>query len=225
MVQFDSYESLVAALREEATKRRHGQKVLAWTLGGGIGLLLALYVAVYFVKGRWPDDPLTGVGSIVVFLGAAMAFSTRHKQALAAAAERADPRLAGFLLEAAFSDERDVRGPAEEALKRALPLLTPEHADEVSPHDRGLLLRTLSTKRPTALVQGALDAVQSLCGAESVPALEAFGAKASGAWAHWDPLADKASTVLGTVRLARAREIIEASPPNQDNQVELRARN
>lgn len=220
MAQFETYESLIAVLREEATKRRQGQKVLAWTLGGGIGLLLALYLAVFFVKGRWPDDPLTGVGSIVVFLGAAMAFSTRHKQALAAAAERADPRLAGFLLEAAFSDERDVREPAEEALKKALPLLTPEHADEIAPHHRTLLLRTLSTQRTPALVQGALDAVQSLCGAESVPALEAFAARARGCGPHWEPLADKASMVLGTVRLARAREIIEASLPTTEEHVQ-----
>lgn len=220
MAQFETYESLVAVLREEAAKRRQGQKVLAWSLGGGLGLLLALYVAVYFIKGRWPEDPFTGLSSLLVFVGAATAFSARHKQALAVAAERADPRLAGFLLEAAFSDERDLRGPAEDGLKRALPLLTPEHADEIAPHHRTLLLRTLSTQRPTALVQGALDAVQSLCGAESVPALEAFIAKASAAGPHWEPLADKARLVLGTVRLARAREIIEASLPAREERVQ-----
>jgi hypothetical protein len=214
-LQVKSADELLAVLREESAKRRQSNQVLAWTLGGGLVLLFVLYLAVFLIKGRLPDDPLTSFGPMLVFFGAAAGVTTRHRKALELAASEGDPRLAGYLLEALHVPEAGVRGIAVAPLTKMLAALRPEDAEEFLPHHRALLLRTLDRRQPPDLVRAALLATRAVCGSEAVPAIERLiqsGQDNGGA-----PWLDLALATVGEIRFERAREIIQASSTERED--------
>lgn len=204
----ETAEEALSVLIEENRKRRYNRKVLAWTFGGGFALLIGLHLILWLVKGKAPDD-IASMASMMGLIGAAAAFTPRHKAALRAAERFEDPRLVGFLLEARHTaDAKDTLEACEAGLMRSLPKL--EDPEMLDPYQRNLLYRLLNAKKSPALVELGLEAAVRTAGSEAIPALERFRTEAEKSEnGEMRRLGARALQILPDLRIRKARAIIE----------------
>jgi hypothetical protein len=213
-------EELLQILAAENETRRRNRKLLFSCLVGGAALLIGLQLISWLIKGKAPDD-FGSVLSLAALIGAGMSFTGRHQAALRSAQRMADPRLAGFLVEAyATNGEKPIEQAAREGLLRSLPML--DDPEMLDPYQRGLLYKIPGPRADKELTSAALGAIGRVAGPEAIPYLERFRAQTEG---NKDPerrrLADLALQILPDVRIRAARAIIERRA--QESRAEIKS--
>jgi hypothetical protein len=188
--------------------------VFRWIALGSGALLTLLKLYGHFVKGLPLEfDYLT---TVILLLLVAGSWPTSLQRAFVAAAELRDPRLSGYLLEAYFSDESQVKAAASRALDVSLGRVKPEHADHFAPHQLGLLHHYLKSAKTVGTARVALKALRNVAGAETAPVLREFSERTTTAKdPHWQALATEALMVSGEIQIKAARKLMLGETASQ----------
>ncbi|MCW5939573.1 MAG: hypothetical protein KF884_01400 [Fimbriimonadaceae bacterium] len=202
-----TYGEVMEALRSERAKHEESVRVVRGiAIGAGV-LLIGLKLYGHFAKGLPLEfDSLTTV-MLLLLLGGAWAPGLRR--ASLAAAELRDPRLAGHLLEAYYSDESQVKAAASQALDGALDRVTADHSEHFTPLQLGLLHRYLKSAKTVGTARVALRALRCVAGAETALVLREFNERNVGASdPKWQSLAAEALMASGEIQIRAARKLV-----------------
>jgi hypothetical protein len=211
----------LATLAKENEQRRQTRRVLVWTIGIGVAVLLVLKLISWYRSGTLKD--IWDLAPLLALMGAGAAFTSQHRNALETVARLATRETAGYIIEAyATTEERDIRKLCESALPQALSQV--ESPDDIDDYQRNLLYKLLRGKAPLPVHAAAVECVGRIAGAEALPAIESFVAtNKNHAEVERSRLADRAFQILPDVRIRAARRIITERSTASDSAATVEA--